>query len=372
MEKRPNIIIIYTDQMRADCLGVAGNKVISTPNMDRLAAGGVHFENAYVSFPLCCPWRASLMTGKYAHSTGMHANHYPIPLNQNFLAETLRQNGYQTGYVGKWHLNGGWKHGFVKPEERLGFERFIGFSRGHKYFDSIYYRDDDLQPRTSPRYEPEIQTEHLIEMMDSWQADPDGNPFFGMVCFGPPHPPLVAPEKYLTMYSPDEVPMADNGSDDPEKQQKQREFLAKYYGLVTSVDDQVGRIMDWLDEKQLADDTLILLVSDHGEMAGEHNQGGKKSYFRSSMQVPLIIKYPKRFDRGQIVPQLVDPSVDTMPMLLELCGINGPPEMQGSSYLSLMEGSDAPSREAVYYEILKEAEGHECFPVPERGVRTLG
>jgi arylsulfatase A-like enzyme len=101
----PNVIIIYPDQMRADAMSCAGNKRIKTPNIDRLACEGIRFTHAYTTFPLCCPFRASVMTGKYAHAHGMLANHYPIPLGQEFIAEIMRNAGYQTGYVGKWHLN---------------------------------------------------------------------------------------------------------------------------------------------------------------------------------------------------------------------------------------------------------------------------
>lgn len=147
--------------------GCAGNACIKTPNTDRLAREGVRFENAYTSFPLCSPFRASLFTGKYAHTNGQFANHFPIPLDQECLAEILRDDGYRTGYIGKWHLYGGPKPGFVPPgKARLGFDHFVGFNRGHYYLNSIYYKDTD-QPYHSTRYEPEYQTNQLIEFMDS-------------------------------------------------------------------------------------------------------------------------------------------------------------------------------------------------------------
>ena len=105
MPDRPNVLIIYPDQMRADAMGCAGNPHVATPNIDRLAREGVRFDSAYVSFPLCCPFRASVMTGKYAHAHGMCANHYRIDTAQTFLAEVFRRNGYRTGYFGKWHLD---------------------------------------------------------------------------------------------------------------------------------------------------------------------------------------------------------------------------------------------------------------------------
>jgi len=366
----PNILIIYPDQMRADAMGCAGNPCIKTPNMDRLALEGVRFDNAFVSFPLCSPFRASLFTGKYAHSNGQFANHYPIPLGQTFLAEVLRDAGYQTGYIGKWHLDGGEKPGFVPPgERRLGFDHFVGFNRGHFYLNSLYYRDTD-QPYHCPRYEPDYQADHLIEFMESAvERDPD-RPFFGMVCFGPPHGPLVAPPCYQNLYSPDEVPLRGNVPVDQGSQTRARKFLAAYYGLVANVDYNLGRVLGWLDRVGLAEDTIVVMVSDHGDMAGEHGLHGKKVAYDASMRVPLLVRYPRHGAAGQTVSHLVDAGVDTMPTLLDLCGVPVPEGIQGVSYLPLLDGSEKPTRNEVFYEIIMERDGPERFPVPERGVRT--
>ncbi len=371
MPNRPNVLIIYPDQMRYDVMGCSGNAVMRTPNIDRLAAGGMRFDRAYASFPLCCPFRASVMTGKYAHAHGMFANHYPIDLDQTFLAECFREAGYRTGYVGKWHLDGGGKHVFVPPERRLGFESFVGFNRGHQYTDPMFYRNDDPRPRTSKRFEPEVQTDHLLEFLDSWRADAAAEPFMAMVSYGPPHPPLVMPDHYATMYAEGDVPIRANTPGDAEMQAKARGFLARYYGLTTAVDDCVGRVLEWLDDAGAADNTIVYLVSDHGEMAGEFGRVGKRSCHEASMRVPLIVRWPAGLPEGLACGQLVDPAVDTMPTLLGLCGIDPPGEVQGVDFSPLLRGEDRPVRDAVYYEILTEREGPEAFPVAERGVRTL-
>ncbi|MGI6543618.1 MAG: sulfatase [Limnochordia bacterium] len=366
----PNVIIIYPDQMRADAMSCAGNKRIKTPNIDRLACEGIRFTHAYTTFPLCCPFRASVMTGKYAHAHGMLANHYPIPLGQEFIAEIMRNAGYQTGYVGKWHLNGGKKNDLVPPgPERLGFEYFVGFSRGHNYMRSIYYRNTD-QPYTSQRYEPDYQTDHLIEFMEQCRQDPAGRPFFGMICYGPPHVPMIAPPNWLNLYSPDEVPIRDNTPQDVEAQAKARRFLAKYYGLVANVDHNIGRILDWLDYRKLADNTIVILVSDHGDMAGEHGRYGKKTYYEAAMHVPFLVRYPRRFSGGRSISALVDPAVDIMPGILELCDIPIPTAVQGVSFVPLLSGDVAATRSEIFYQIPMEKEGPERFPIPERGIRT--
>jgi arylsulfatase A-like enzyme len=355
--------------MRADAMSCAGNPCVNTPNIDRLADGGVRFSNAYSSFPLCCPWRASLFTGKYAHSHGMVANHYLIRLDQEFLPQILSDAGYRTGYIGKWHLNGGKKHALVKPEDRLGFNHFVGFSRGHAYANSIYYKGDSDVPYTSKRFEPDYQTDHLIEFMESCVPNNEEEPFFAMICYGMPHPPLVAPENYLNMHSPDEIPI--NGAVPEDYRGKAAEFLAKYYGLVAHVDDNLGRVLNWLDDSGMADDTLVLFVSDHGDMAGDHGLFDKKTHYRGAMQAPMIVRYPKQFTGGRVVESIVDPSVDTMPTLLELCGAPVPDCVQGTSYLPALDGGPEPTRTEVFYEICMQKEGPEAFPVPHRGVRTL-
>jgi arylsulfatase A-like enzyme len=399
---RPNILMIYPDEMRADMMGCSGNPVIKTPYCDRLAQEGVRFQEAFSSFPLCTPFRASLFTGKYNHATGVHANHHPIPLGQSFLAEILKDHGYRTGYIGKWHLEGGDAPGFVPPgPRRLGFDHFVGFNRGHYYQNAIYYRDSD-QPYHCPRFEPDFQTDHLLEFMEGCLSQGDG-PFFGFICYGVPHFPFNMPDYLKNLYRPEEMPLGPSAGDAELQQQVSRqllannfpaasgvwgigsgeapkiesertirEFMAKYYGMVANVDHNLGIILNWLDSKGLNQDTLVIFFSDHGDMCGEHGYrcGTKKTPYRQAAQAPFIIRYPRRFPSGLVVPSLVDVSVDTMPTILDLCGIPIPEEVQGTSLLSLLDGDPTPVREAVYYEVNKELEGPERFPIPERGVRT--
>lgn len=157
--KKPNILVIYSDQMRYDCMSCTGNPDVKTPHLSRLAMESVMFDNAFVSYPLCTPFRSSFLTGKYAHQTGIFSNHFPMPLNQPTLAPILNQLGYQSGYIGKWHLYGGPKPGFVPPgPHRLGFDHFVGYNRGHQYMNAIYFRDTE-QPYHSKRYEPDFQAD---------------------------------------------------------------------------------------------------------------------------------------------------------------------------------------------------------------------
>ncbi|MEM7117668.1 MAG: sulfatase [Chloroflexota bacterium] len=410
-QSNPNILILYPDQMRHDVMACAGNPVIKTPFLDQLANEGVHFTNAHVSYPLCCPFRASLMTGKYAQSHGMTQNHFPIDTNQDFLANMLKGVGYQTGYVGKWHLAGGPKPGFVPlGEGRLGFDDFVGFNRGHQYLRSIFYRDTE-QPYHCTRYEPDFQTDHIIEFIEKAVRTEPERPFFGFVGYGPPHHPNNMPDHWRNMYDPAEIPLPPGvpnpelqrltqqqrfeidcegnekaklrsrcaygakKPDEPETEAEIRQFIAEYYGMVSNLDWNIGRILNTLTRLGISDNTMVIFLSDHGDMLGQHGYycGYKPTGHRAAMQVPFIVRYPARFGAGRKVDALIDVAVDTMPTLLELCGVDIPEVVQGVSYLGLLDGTAVKIRDYVAYQTFKMVDGvrGEFTPVPERGIRTL-
>ena len=211
------------------------------------------------------------------------------------------------------------------------------------------------------------------------------------------------PDYYKNLYSPEEIVLPP-GTADPEMQKKVityltsnnfplasgswgegtdhhgsleseqavREYMAMYYGMVANVDHNIGRILNWLDKKGIADDTMVIVVSDHGDMAGQHGYycRTKKTAYSAAAQVPLLIRYPKRFPKNKTVSSLVDASVDTMPTILEALGIDIPDAVHGTSFLPLLEGTSEATREALMYEIIKQTEGEERFPIPERGIRT--
>lgn len=410
MSRQPNILMIYADQMRADCMGCSGNKDIKTPNLDRLANEGVMFEEAFTSYPLCTPFRASLLTGKYAHQTGVYSNHFPIPTDQPSLAPLLKQVGYQPGYIGKWHLFGGPKPGFVPPgENRMGFDHFVGYNRGHQYMDAVFYRDTN-QPYHCKRYEPDFQTDHVIDFMAQANSKSD-DPFFSYVCFGPPHFPMDMPEHWRQLYDPDSIELP-TGTPEPSLQRKRfadrlstefkgnrdygelskadkfpgwdmeaeeewqiRKFVAEYYGMISNVDFNVGRLLNWLDATGKADNTIVIFFSDHGDMLGQHGSycGIKRQAFRSSAQVPLLVRYPQHFPKGQRVNALVDVAIDTMPTLLDIAGIQIPESVQGESYLPLLKGLEQNhTRDHVQFELMKADFGGrgQRHVSPERGIRT--
>lgn len=378
---KPNVILIYPDQMRFDCMSKLGHPTVKTPNLDALADESTMFMNAYTSFPLCCPFRGSLMTGLYAHKNGMWCNHMPIPLNQEFVADLAKNDGYHTGWIGKWHLNGGPKFVQVPEKYHLGFEEFTGYSRGHHYTKSLFYKKGDPTPRTSDRYEPEFQTDQMIDFVDRTVSG--GQSFFGMMCYGLPHPPVnEIPPEYV-VYKPEDIVIPDTV---PEYEKaKVREFSSKYFSMIHVVDRETGKLIKHLKEKGLWDNTLFIFVSDHGELLGEHGLWHKRSFHEGSQHVPLLIHVPGQ--KASRVEQLVDPSVDLAPTILDYCGIDIPSVMQGQSLRKLIEkGEDKDKNDYIYCQVIGIDEndwnrGHiemkggvsneniRCT-FPERGIRT--
>ncbi len=409
MTERQNVLCIYVDQMRADAMGCAGNPDVKTPYLDRLASEGLHFMNAFVATPLCSPFRGSLLTGKYSHSHGVFGNNLQIDLDQDFLAQSFKEAGYRTGYFGKWHLGGSHKPGFVPPgKARCGFDHFIGFNRGHRYLQGVYYKETP-QPYHCPRFEPDFQTDHLIDFLGDCHAAND--PFFVMLCIGTPHFPNDMPEYWRRMYDPARITLPqgvpdpvlqaqvqrwklemDQGGDEnglnwskvgdctkgiweTESEEEIRGFIAEYYALVSNIDHNVGRILHWLDRAQLTEDTIVIFLSDHGDMHGQkgHFCGIKRSPYREAMQVPFLVRYPRRFVEARRIDALYDVSIDTMPTLLSMCGLPIPETVQGIDQMAVFEGEEASLRDAVFYELLSQTGGGEpadYMRIPERGIRT--
>lgn len=402
---KPNIILIYADQMRYDCMSPSGNRVVKTPHLQRLADEGLTCDAAFTSYPLCCPFRASMMTGKYAQGHGMYQNHFPLNADQEFLGERMQDAGYQTFYVGKWHLEGGPKPGFVPKDRRFGFEKFVGFNRGHSYLDGIFFRDTD-QPYRCRRYEPDYQTDHFIEFLDEAEKD---KPFLGYISYGPPHHPNDMPEHWRKMYDPAEIelPVGTLGEEEqvriqtervetdcngnmkaalrsrvaygakkqlePETEEEKRTFIAEYYAMISNIDHNVGRILGHLDRRGLADNTMVVFFSDHGDMLGEHGYycGYKPQGQRAAMQVPLLIRYPAAIKGGRRTEAMIDVGIDTPVTLLDLAGAQSFTQANGASYAPVLHGGN-DHRAAIHYQNFRMDDGAwgEFTPVPERGIRT--
>jgi arylsulfatase A-like enzyme len=364
--ERPNILLILPDQMRASAMGCDGNAEVKTPNIDRMAAEGILFKRTYANVPVCCPARSILMTGTYPHVNGMVANDLRLREEHVTIAERLRDAGYRTGFIGKWHLDGGPRDpGFVPPgPRRQGFEFWAAYECHHKHFDPDYFRDTPERIVVN-KFEPEASCDFAVEFLKS---QPKDKPFFLTVQMGPPHDPYGAPENYMKLYdaeklTPDESwQEGSEGRPTPKAGLRRgplanrfvpvggKEEIAAYYAAITAIDDQVGRLLDTLKETGVDENTIILFTSDHGDMLGNHGMRRKRKPHDESARVPGIVRWPARVPKGQIVDTLFS-HIDMAPTLLALAGQEVPKDMQGAdlSRVALGETTDGP--EAVLLQI---------------------
>lgn len=368
--RRPNIILLLPDQMRASALGVAGNPDVQSPHIDRLAQEGVRFKRTYANVPVCCPARAILLTGTYPHVNGMIANDLRLRESQTTLAEILREAGYRTGFVGKWHLDGGPREpGFVPPgPRRQGFEFWAAYECHHQHFLPYYFRDTP-EMILVPKFEPEATCDFAVEFIKGQPAD---RPFFLMMQMGPPHDPYGAPDEYLKRYDPAKLTLPANwqpGSENlpasnaiPAKYRRPdmlnasyvktggREEIAAYYAAITAIDDQVGRLLKTLKETGQDENTIILFTSDHGDMLGSHGMRRKRKPHEESAGVPGIIRWPAKIPAGRTVDTLFS-HIDMPATLLGLAGLPVPAAMQGADLSRVALGQTTAGPDAVLLQI---------------------
>jgi len=362
-KSRPNILFIFPDQLRAQALGCLGNADVKTPNIDRLAAEGVLFKQTFANTPVCCPARANLLTGKYAHRNGMVANDLRLRESETTLAELLKQAGYRTGFVGKWHLDGGKREpGYVPPgERRQGFDFWAAHECSHRHFDNHYFRDD-ATPIELGKYEAEGWTDIAADFLRQ-QGE---QPFFLMIAMGPPHDPYKAPPQYEAMYDAQKLIMRPNWKEGT--RMGSRQDIASYYAQITAVDDQVGRLMQTLKDLKLDEDTIIVFTSDHGDMLGSQGLRLKRKPWEESIRVPGIVRYPRKVKAGQQSDVMLT-HVDFAPTLLSLCGVKAPRTMQGTDLSRAILGQTQRVPDSAYFQIFGPYDGDGTM-FGWRGVRT--
>ena len=369
----PNILVLMPDQWRAMDLGAMGNAEVSTPNMDALARDGALLRNVTANCPVCCPARGTLLTGRFAHEHGVAVNDAPLPDDQVTIAEILQERGYRSGFVGKWHLEGGKRlPGYVRPERRQGFEFWAANICSHRYWDMQYFRDSP-EPIQIEGYSATAFTDAAIEFVSS----ADERPFLGYVQWGPPHNPYVAPPEYMNMYDPARLTMRENWSGPVDRRRGQsmgtRADIAGYYAAITFLDDEVGRIVEALKQSGRFDNTVILITSDHGDMLGSQGTVLKRKPWSESLQVPGIVHYPAAVPAGRNLSMPVS-HVDLVPTLLGLAGVAMPPRVSGLDLSAHLLATDpggrpgAPAPRSVYAQSYTPTEQGE-HP-PWRGVRT--
>jgi len=303
--RRPNILFVMADQQRFDALGVV-NPAVRTPALDRLCKDGVRFDRAYVAQALCTPSRASVVTGLYPHAHKLQTNVYKIDnvlvdpqYNLGLIWPTLlRQAGYHTAYIGKWHLG----------EKDPGcFDEWHGYNSNLSHW---------LGKRQKSPYRSDLETDQAVDFLQRQH----GGPFLLFVSYYPPHTPYDPPEKDAALYEKTELKPAE------------------YWGAVTAIDRCVGRLLEKLDGLRLRDNTLVIFTADHGDHFGKRPGGSHKGVaYDEAARVPLILRYPGVCDGGKVRDELVS-NVDLMPTILDAVGIAAPASLQGASLLGLLSG----------------------------------
>jgi arylsulfatase len=370
-----------TDSLRAECLGCYGNRIIRTPNIDRLASEGVRFSSCFTQHTVCMPTRATLFTGRYTRSHGVWANGVPLRRSEITLPQVLAEAGYHTWMAGKMHLEPHrQKHLPPAGAPYYGFREYL-------ISDNIQVGQYlDFVDRQFPRYaelirknQPGVPAEAL---QATWIADRTRDflrsrrrqkgPFFAFCSMiDPKQPHYRSPTPFYNMYRWEDVPgpqreAGELNAKPPDKRRaserlKQRGLLpdprelqqdiARYYGATSFVDWNVGRVLKTLEEERLADDTIVIFTTDHGEMIGDHWLRLKGPWmYDLVIHAPIIWRWPRHFGPGKVVEQFAE-QVDLMPTLLEFAGVQAPGGLQGRSLAPLLEGRTVNSwREATLTE----------------------
>ncbi len=330
--REPNVVFLLADQWRAQATAYAGNPDVKTPNLDRLARQSISFTNAVSNCPVCSPYRGSLLTGRYPLSHGVFLNDVCLPDDGVSLGEAFAQAGYATGYIGKWHLDGHGRSNFIPPVRRQGFQYWRVAECTHNYNRSHFHDDEDVK-RFWEGYDAFAQTEDAVRYLREHRADP----FLLIVSWGPPHAPYhTAPKRFRDLYRPADIKLRPNVPQELAAQA--RRDLAGYYAHCTALDQCVGRIIKALTETGLADDTILVFTSDHGDMLGSHGQYKKQRPWEESVRVPFLVRWPGGLGREgrRLIGPLGTP--DLMPTLLGLCKIAIPPRVEGTDRSPLLRG----------------------------------
>ncbi len=398
MADRPNLLFLMADQLRPQSCGYAGDPRAETPNLDRLAREGVDFQNAVSMHPVCGPFRASLFTGCYSSTTGYVINELAARTDLPTLAGTLTAAGAACAYFGKWHLyaseakpadDAGRFHAnpanqFVPPgPDRLGFDaHWAAYNFNHSYNDGFFY-EDTPQRRALPGYEPDAITDLVLDHLDRAGEEP----FFTCVSYGTPHQPWTEaniPAAWLDRFRDVDFPLPPNYADGegrywhgwydeawwaeavkPHLPAWQRIYAA----MTANLDWNVGRLLDRLEARGLADNTIVVFTSDHGEMFGAHGRVQKNIFYDEAARVPLLLRWPGRIPAGTRSDACIN-TPDLMPTLLGLLGVDAPAGIEGMDLSGHALGHGGPEPTAAFLQGMGPSvdwdDGHEWRALRDR------
>jgi len=370
-ERRPNLIYVFADQLGYSRCGYAGDTKARTPNIDRLAAQGANFINAVSNMPVCSAHRASLFTGKYPTSTGMVINELRMRTDHDCIGHVLTRGGYRTAYIGKWHLYANQlghhhepKNSFTPPgPDRLGFDGYwAAYGFHHGYYGAYYHTNSPKKILYGKDvYEPDAQTDMAIAQIRKAAAATD-KPFAMFLSYGTPHDPWVrsnVPDKYAKMfadvefpnppnYKPDNDPYADGwGRLNPRQRKDLDKWRRHYYTMTANLDWNIGRLLEAIDRAGMADNTILVFSSDHGEMFGAQGRRAKNIFYEEAARVPLLVRWPKKVPAKRLADACIS-TVDIMPTLLGLLGLKIPNDVEGVDLSHCALGTKGPEPEAAF------------------------
>jgi arylsulfatase A-like enzyme len=395
-QEKPNILFIMTDDHAAHAIGCYGSRINKTPNLDRIAKEGMRFSSCFCTNSICAPSRAVILTGKYSHLNGVIDNNVEFDGGQQTFVKLLQQGGYETAVIGKWHLK----------SEPTGFDHYeilTGSWGQGEYFDPLFSVDGSEEKTKG--YVTDIITDKCVDWLKKRKRD---KPFCLMYHHKAPHRNWQPDEKHAKMYEDVEIPEPETFNDDyatrsaaarqqemtiehhltpgdlkveppkempgeelagwenkgvhgeywspsmelygqPLKKWKYQRYIKDYLRCVASVDDNVGRMLRYLDKAGLAEDTVVIYTSDNGFYLGEHGWFDKRFMYEESLRMPLIIRYPREIKAGGVNEDMVL-NLDFAPTFLDFAGVPKPDDMQGQSLRSLLQGQAVSDwRQSMYY-----------------------
>ena len=354
--KTPNVIIIMTDDQGFGDLGINQNPNIITPNIDKFANKSIQFNNFFVS-PVCAPTRSSLMTGRYSLRTGVRDTYNGGAImsnNETTIAEILKEANYATGIFGKWHLGDNYP---FRPSEQ-GFDEslihlaggigqvgdFTNYFKGDtSYFDPILWKNNKQNQYEG--YCSDIFAENAIEFIEKNK----NNSFFCYLSFNAPHTPLQVPEKYYNMYKDLDPELGFNDDlSDFRMNEKDKEDARKIYGMVTNIDDNIGKVINKLKELKIEEETIIIFMTDNGPQQIRYNssmKGRKGTVYNGGIRVPFYIQYSEKFKESKVINKM-SAHIDVLPTILELCNLNVPNDrkIDGQSLVPLINSKSTNDR----------------------------
>ncbi|MGD0090561.1 MAG: sulfatase-like hydrolase/transferase [Planctomycetota bacterium] len=333
-ERKPNVVFVFADQWRAQAAGFAGDPNVHTPVLDKLAGSSVRLTTAVSNCPVCSPYRASLLTGQYPLTHGVFLNDVTLSDKAVSSAEAFKGAGYQTAYIGKWHLDGHGRSSFIPRERRHGFEFWKVLECTHNYNRSPYYGDEDTKLHWEG-YDACAQTRAAQQYI---RAQAGRGPFVLFLSWGPPHNPYnTAPQEFTKRYTAGELALRPNVP----AEKAPRADLAGYYAHCAVLDECLGWLWDTLRECKVEEDTIFVFTSDHGDMLGSQGLSRKQHPYDESILVPFLIHWPKLCKEGRAVATPFG-TADILPTLLGLCGIEIPKTAEGSDFSAHLRGGPAP------------------------------